>query len=131
MQLQISAYRVQIKEKMTLRVFMQHLTRALKTKTGRPKPEVVRATRKAYGAVVGFAKQHPDRLEWLSLQIDFLPGGRDPIWYAIYLKELIADEHCAEKERAIRGRPWNSDQKHQPIDSLVDSILASMTSRHR
>lgn len=116
---------------MTLRVFMQHLTRALTTKTGRSKSEIVRAARKAYGAVVGYAEDHPDSLERLSRQIDFLPGGRDPIWYAIYLKELIADEQCAEKERAIRGRPWNSDQKHQPIDSLVDSILASMTSRHR
>jgi len=130
-QLQISAYRVQIKEKMTLRVFMQHLTRALKTKTGRPKPEVVRMTRKAYGAAVGFAKQHPDRLEWLSLQVDFLPGGRDLTWYVICLKELIADEQCAEKERAIRGRPWSSDQKHQPIDSVVASVVASMMNRRR
>jgi hypothetical protein len=116
---------------MTLRVFMQHLTRALKTKTGCPKPEVVRAARKAYGTIVGYAKQHPDRLEWLSLQVDYLPGGRDPIWYAIYLKELIADEQCAEKERAIRGRSWNSDRKRQPIDSLVASVVASMTSRRR
>ncbi|MBI3319710.1 MAG: hypothetical protein HYZ89_03895 [Candidatus Omnitrophica bacterium] len=116
---------------MTLRVFMQHLTRALKTKTGRPKPEVVRVARKAYGTVVGYAKQHPDRLKWLSLQVDFLPGGRDLAWYVVCLKEIIADERCAEKERAIRGRSWNSDQKHQPIESVVASVVASMTSRRR
>ena len=126
---QISECRVQIKKKMTLRVFMQYLTRALKTKTGRPKPEVVRAVRKAYGTVVGFAKRRPDRLEWLSLQVDFLPGGRDLAWYVVYLKDIITDEECVCKEQTIRGRPWSSNQGQQPISSLVDSVVSSMTSR--
>lgn len=116
---------------MTLRVFMQRLTRALHTKTGRPKPEIVRAVRKAYGAVVGYAKKHPDRVEWLSLQVDFLPSGRALIWYVAYLKEIVADERCTEKERAVKGRPWNSDQQHQPIENLVNSVVGSMTSRRR
>lgn len=116
---------------MTLRVFMQRLTRALKTKTGRPKPEVVRAARRVYGIVIGYAKTHPARLEWLSLQIDFLPSGRALAWYAACLKDIIADEECAQKERAIRGRPWSSHQKHQPIDSVVASVVGSMTSRRR
>lgn len=116
---------------MTLRVFMQRLTRALKTKTGHPKPELVRAARKVYGIVIGYAKQHPDRLERLSLQVDFLPSGRELMWYVAYFKDIIADEECAHKERAIRGRPWSSDQKHQPIESVVASVVDSMTSRRR
>ena len=116
---------------MTLRVFMQRLTRALKTKTDRPKPEIARTVKKAYGAVIGYAKKHPDRLEWLSLQVDFLPSGRDLAWYVIYLKEIIADERCAEKERAVKGRPWSNDQRHQPINHLVNAVVDSMTSRRR
>ncbi len=117
---------------MTLRVFMARLVKALKTKTGKPATDVNRSARKIYAVIVAYAKTHPDRLEWLSRQVDFLPRGWELVRYLATIKDIVQDEFGAERERERRGRRWSSSTPdQQQIGSIVSSLVGSMTSRRR
>lgn len=105
------------------RVFMQKLTQTLKTKTQAAGWRVLQARRRIYHEAMrsGLPTTY---LGELSAQLDFLPSDREPDWYVIQAKAVIAD--LAQEHRAARAR---GDGSQPPIDrspAHIGSVLQAM-----
>lgn len=86
-----------------LKAFMQHLNRALETKTGEKQG---RAARRIYGVCIPYLRRHPDELKALSTEIDKLPRHWTARWYVSAVRAII---HRREQMEP-RVHPWLQDR---------------------
>ena len=113
------------------RRFLQHVTRALKTKTGCTAADANRSAKQVFRVVVAFAAEDLARWDWLAQQFDFLPRGRDLGWYVCAITDLVADARCPAKEAAVRGRGYSSTDEPAPASVIAQMALASMMGAER
>lgn len=119
---------------MPLRAFLQHVTQALKTKTGCTPSQAWQTCRTLYGIVIALAKEHPSQLVGLAEQFDYLPRGRDRWWYVAAMRGLVAeaqqglrDAPRQQQGQAAQGREVVVDYTQtQPMSDLVEAALGSM-----
>ncbi len=93
---------------------MRYLTQTLKTKTGCSGWRITHAVRQAYGACVGWLKQHPEDQPALSAYLDMTPRDRTPEWYVGALRGWIAERQQAQ---------W----LNAPVSDLAKSIAGKMS----
>ena len=96
--------------------FMQHLTQALKTKTGAVQTQAVK--RIFYLAV----RDLPDEvLADLSLQLDYTPRGMQPAYYVSYAEAMIG--------QLILKQGRKGDISASKAPNTMQAVLAKMALR--
>lgn len=77
----------------SLKTFMQHLNRALKTKTGVSQGVLAR---RIYGICVPYLRRHPEESPYLSTEIDLLPREWTGSRYVSAIRALIHEREAQE-----------------------------------
>ena len=99
-----------------LKTFMRYMIRALQFKTG--SKDVQHIWKKLFGGAFGvkaLSVAHPDDLEALSKQIDYLPRGWTPDRYEIAIHGILRDFWLAHKEYEARNRKPRTEPLYERV----------------